>query len=358
MELAAIITGVAALIASFGWLVFRSWLRQEMRARQIRRVEEESRPRYKRDLPEATADAAIEAPRQQAGAVGSGFGLVHLGVIGKRDPLFVEGEFIAWIHEAYGAAQLDRSEGGHPLSPAAYDVLRGGPFGGRRVDRVVVGRPQLKGAYADELWANVELLFEAWVLEEGVPIWRRDTWQLRRKATQDWVVAAISVSNRYDVIPQPEVLPFGALEPGVHAAVDLDMTWADFKTDNDVDALKEQICELVYDTLRGTPELEGALRWHAELDAVLLDGVGLERMVRVERVEVRTPLRHQRDRRDERVDFRVSVMLRAWLQKPDEELPPPEEARTVGARVTVVRDLDGSAWRLDDLRWMPVMEST
>ena len=357
MEILWVLVGGTAIVGSFGWLIFRSWLREEMRSKRIQRLNETAKPRFKKDLPEASIDSSLAAPVEKKAPVGAGFGLVHLGVIGKRDPLFVEGEFLPWIRGVYRDAHLDRRDGGHPLSGAAYDVLRGGPFGSRAVDRVVVGRPQLVGAYADELWANVELEFQALVVEEGTPTWRRDVWQLRRRATQPWQVQAISDSNRYTVVPKPEPLPFAALEPGVHAAVDLDVTWPDFKKSNDVNQLKEEVADLAYKALREQVP-EGPLAWATALDAVRLEHAGLERVVRVERVEVRSPLRHQVDAREELVDLRAVVALKAWLQKPDQPQQPPEQPRTLGARLTIARPRDGGAWRLVDLRWMPVMEST
>lgn len=357
MEWVWVLIGGTAIIGSFGWLVFRAWLREEMRSRRIQRVNEAARPKFKKDRPESSPDASLATPVERKAPVGAGFGLVHLGVLGKRDPLFAERSFVEWVHRTYGEVHRDRAAGDHPLSPAAYQVLRAGPFAGRGIDRVLVGRPQLVGAYADELWSSVEIELVALVVEEGEPTWRKDVWQLRRRNTQTWIVQAISDKNRYTAIPKPETLPFGALEPGVHAAVDLDVSWPDFKRDNDVDALKETAADLAYRALKEGVS-EGPLAWAAAMDAELLERAGLERVVLIEHVDVRSPLRHVRDAQDELVDLRLAVTLRSWLQKPDKPEDAPEQPRRLGARLTIARPLAGGDWRAIDLRWMPVMEST
>lgn len=340
-----------SVVGSFAGLIAFSVLRAHFRAERVKRaVKEAEGNSIKKDV--APTPAPKPSAVSRVAASGAGFGRVHVGVFTQRDPDFSELAFMEWLDALYRGVQTDR-RGQHPATEGALATMRAGRFADREITQVIPGRVDLKGAYGDELWSNVEVLFASIVVEAEGPTHRKDLWRLRRREQGPWEIGTVSEWNRYEAIPEPDILPFGDLGEGVLAAVDFDRQWQTFGEGLDLPQLQLRANDLLREVLRGG-EVDGPLRRFRELDDFLLTHHSRERSVEVERIEIRGPIRCSRDATHDLLELKGVVWMKAWLSPAGSTVEGPAEAPMTPCAFTMVRPRDGGDWTAYDLRWTSV----
>ncbi|MCP4808844.1 MAG: hypothetical protein GY913_06315 [Proteobacteria bacterium] len=343
-----------AIVGSIVPIVAISIMRGRIRAKMVEDAVREAETSSVKK-PVAPAPAARASSVAPAAASGAGFGRVHVGVFTQRDPAFSELAFMESLDGLYRRVQADK-RADHPATEGALATMRAGRFTDREITQVIPGRLDLKGAYGDELWSNVEVLFQSIVVEAEGPTHRKDLWRLRRRQHGPWELGTVSEWNRYEAIPQPETLPYGDVGPGVLAAVDLDRQWSVLGAGVDLGQLQLRANDLLRSVLRGVV-FPGPLARFADVDAFLLAHHGRERTVDIERIEVRSPIRCSRDAENDLVEFQALVWMRSWLSPVGEPLDGPVEAACTACAFTMVRAGDGESWTAYDLRWTAPSES-
>ena len=339
-----------AVVGSFVPIVVLSIVRSHWRASRVQAaVKEAEGQSIKTDVaPKPVVKHSAVAP---AAASGSGFGRVHVGVFTQRDRDFSEVDFFAWLDDLYRRVQLDK-QGDHPASENALATLRAGRFADAEITQVVPGRLDLKGAYGDELWSNVEVLFTSVVHEGDLPTARKDLLRLRRRERGAWQIQTVSEWNRYEAIPEPVSTPFGDLGPNVLAAVDFDRRWPTFSEGLQLDQLQLRANDLVRAALKGGDLVEGTpLARMAAYDAALLDHHNLERAVEIERIDIRKPVRCSRDATHDLLELQAVVWMKTWLSPRGRPEHGPAEAPQWSCAFTMFRARDSEDWAAYDLRW-------
>jgi hypothetical protein len=328
----AIVVGiVVSALAAMGYMVGRSMLRQTMRKNAIDRVEERAQSSV-RKAPARPAVERIAAPVRP----GSGFGRVHLGVIARSDPDFDELALRAWFADTVVEALSTKTS--KRMTEGALAALRGGPRG-RMTAAVQLGRVQIHGVFADELWSNVELGFGALVEDEDDAIsWREDRWRIRKKRGGDWQVVTISDTRRLLQLPDPPQLPLGPTEGALLPAIDLD--WGPVLRDHP-DIIDQAEC-----LLRAVLTQPDALMAPGLSRALDLDRQRCERHLDVEEVAVVEPLRASSDAAHRVLELRLLVRAKAWFERE------PESASTHYAALTMAMPKDGGDWFALDLCWV------
>lgn len=328
----AVITVLVAAAMGLAWMVGQSWLRQRLRKSMIEDVEAKHSSRLRTDTPAPVQHRAGASSRP-----GSAFGRVHLGVAARHDPSFSELEVLELFAEVITEALSRRR---HPaLSEGALATLTGGPRG-ELTAQVQLGQLQVHGVFADELWTNVEVAFEALMDEEdGAQSWRQDRWRFRRRHGDTWQVATISDSRRLLQLPEPPLLPLGPAEGALLPAVDLN--WPPFLAAHP--ELFVQAEARLRELLDGEHEAWSGLERALHLDRQRAQG----RRILVDRIEVVQPLRASTDASHHLAELRLVVQAKAWRGE-----EPPQAFGTHHAALTVAKELAGGDWIATNLRWI------